>query len=216
MSQKPIFICITGIDGVGKTTHVNLILEYLREKGIKCQYKWLRFHHFFSLPLLAFCRIVGYTRLSTLGGSQKCSYHEFYKSKYISVVYPWILFFDTSILTIINVYIPMFFGTSIVCDRFVYDTLIDIAVATKDHEIYKKTIGKLFVKLIPKNAHFVMLALDKSLIFSRRPELKEDLTFDERYTLYEDLSFEFNIDVEENSGSASQVKCSIINRLFRC
>lgn len=216
MSQKSIFICIIGIDGVGKTTHVNLILEYLREKGIKCQYKWLRFHHFFSLPLLAFCRIVGYTRLSTLGDSHKCSYHEFYKSKYISVLYPWILFFDTAIFTIINVYIPMFFGTSIVCDRFVYDTLIDVAVATNDHEIYKKTIGKLFVKLIPRNSHFVMLVLDKSLIFSRRPELKEDLTFDERYTLYEDLSSEFNIDVEENSGNASQVKCSIINRLFRC
>lgn len=216
MSQKPIFICITGIDGVGKTTHVNLILEHLRKKGIKCQYKWLRFHHFFSLPLLAFCRIAGYTHLSTLGHFQKCSYHEFYKSRCVSTVYPWVLFFDTSIFAIIRVYIPMFFGTSIVCDRFIYDTLIDVAVATKDQEIYKKPIGKLFLKLIPKNAHFVMLALDKSIIFSRRPELKEDLTFDERYALYEALSSQFNIDVEANSGSMSQVNCSIINRLFRC
>lgn len=121
MNQKPMFICITGIDGVGKTTHVNLIMGYLREKGIKCQYKWLRSHYFFSLPLLAFCRIAGYTRVSTLGDSQKCSYHEFYKSRFVSAFYPWILFFDTLLFTTIKVYIPMFFGTSIVCDRFVYE-----------------------------------------------------------------------------------------------
>jgi len=216
MSQKPMFICITGIDGVGKTTHVNLILEHLREKGIKCQYKWLRFHHLFSLPLLAFCRVAGYTRLSTLGNSQQCSYHEFYKSKLISAIYPWILFFDTFLFTIIKVYIPMFFGISIVCDRFVYDTLIDMAIATKDPEIYKKSVGKLFLILIPKNSRVVMLNLEKSIIISRRPELKDDLTFDERYALYRDLSSRFNIHIEENCDNMRQVNCSIINGLFRC
>jgi thymidylate kinase len=214
--NRTMFICITGIDGVGKTTHVNLIIKHLHGKGIKCQYKWLRFHHLFSLPLLAFCRVAGYTRVSTLGDSQKCSYHEFYKSRFVSSIYPWILFVDTFLFTTIKVYIPMFFGISIVCDRFVYDTLIDLAVATKYSDIHKKRVGKLFLKLIPKNAHFVMLSLEKSTILLRRPELKNDLTFDERYALYEYLSSQFNIDVEENRGSMSQVNCSIINRLFRC
>jgi thymidylate kinase len=208
MSQKPMFICITGIDGVGKTTHVNLIIEHLREKGIKCQYKWLRFHHLFSLPLLAFCRVAGYTRLSTLGNFQKCSYHEFYKSRFVSAIYPWILFFDTFLFTTIKVYIPMFFGTSIVCDRFVYDTLIDIAVATKDHEIYKKSVGKLFLKLIPKNARFVMLDLDKSTIFSRRSELKNDLTFGERYELYTEFSRLFDITIVYN-GNINSIDSTI-------
>lgn len=213
MIQKPMFICITGIDGVGKTTHVNLILEHLRKKGIKCQYKWLRFHHLFSLPLLAFCRVAGYTRVSTLGGSQKCSYHEFYKSRLISTIYPWILFFDTLLFTTIKVYIPMFFGTSIVCDRFVYDTLIDVAVATKDYEIYRKHVGKLFLKLIPKNAHFVMLDLDKSTIFLRRPELKNDLTFDERYGLYQNFVNLFSIAVVDNNDNAKNVNKLIISVL---
>jgi thymidylate kinase len=213
MSQKPMFICITGIDGVGKTTHVNLIIEHLRKKGIKCQYKWLRFHHLFSLPLLAFCRVAGYTRMSALGDSQKCSYHEFYKSRFVSAVYPWILFFDTFLFTTIKVYIPMFFGTSIVCDRFVYDTLIDLAVATKDHEIYKKPVGKLFLKLIPKNARFVMLDLDKSTIFSRRLELKDDLTFDERYALYQDFVNLFRIDVVDNDDNIASINKLIISNV---
>jgi thymidylate kinase len=213
MSQKPMFICITGIDGVGKTTHINLILKHLREKGIKCQYKWLRFHYLFSLPLLAFCRVVGYTRLSTLGNSQRCSYHEFYKSRFVSDIYPWILFFDTFLFITIKVYIPMFFGISIVCDRFVYDTLIDTDVATKDHEIYKKPVGKLFLKLIPKNGKFIMLFLEKPLIFLRRPELKDDVTFDERYVLYESYARIFGIDIAFNGGTINEVNNSILNIL---
>jgi thymidylate kinase len=211
MTQKPMFICITGIDGVGKTTHVNLILGHLKEKGIKCQYKWLRFHHLFSLPLLAFCRIAGYTRLSTLGGTQKCSYHEFYRSRLISTLYPWILLIDTTIFTTIKVYIPMLLGNSIVCDRFVYDTLIDIAVATKNHEIHNKKVGKLFLKLIPKNANFVMLNLDKKVILSRRNELKDDMTFDERFALYQRYTDMFSIDIVNNENTIEEVKNSIIN-----
>src|SRR5664280_84573 len=192
MNRKPMFICIMGIDGVGKTTHVNLIIEHLRGKGIKCQYKWLRFHHCFSLPLLAFCRVAGYTRVSTLGGIQKCSYHEFYRSEFISSVYPWVLFFDMFLFTSIKVYVPMILGKTIVCDRFVYDTMVDLAVATKNYDIYRKYIGRLFLKLIPKNSKFIMLTLDKPTIFLRRCELKDDLTFDERYALYVKLSDVFD------------------------
>jgi len=213
MKQKPMFICITGIDGVGKTTHVNLLLEHLREKGIKCQYKWLRFHHYFSLPLLAFCRVAGYTRVSTLGGKQKCSYHEFYRSKVVSFIYPWILLLDTALSTTVKVYIPMLFGNTIVCDRFVYDTLIDLAVATKDPEIYKKPVGKLFLSLIPNNAKFVMLTLDKQTILSRRPELKDDITFNERYNLYRLFADRFGLDIIDNSGLFKNVNSSVKNML---
>ena len=207
------FICITGIDGVGKTTHVNLILEHLRNKGIKCEYKWLRFHHLISLPLLAFCRLAGYTRVSTLGGTQKCSYHEFYRSGFISFVYPWLLLMDTVLFTTVKVYIPMFSGTTIVCDRFVYDTLIDVAVATRDHKIYNRAVGKMFSKLMPVNARIVMLSLDKTTVLSRRGELMDDVTFDERYALYRSFSDEFGIRVVDNGGAVMDVNRLIISEL---
>jgi thymidylate kinase len=199
------FICITGIDGVGKTTHVNLLLEHLREKGIKCQYKWLRFHHYLSLPLLAFCRVAGYTRVSTLGGTQKCSYHEFYRSKIISSVYPWLLLMDTALSTTLKVYIPMLFGTTIVCDRFVYDTLIDLSVATKDYYIYKKLVGRLLLSLIPNNPRFLMLILSKQVIISRRNELADDATFDERFKLYLKYCDLFNLIVLDNEDLVEKV-----------
>ena len=164
MSNKPMFICITGIDGVGKTTHVNLILDISPEQGCQMQVPVATFSSaFVSLPLLAYCRLAGYTRVSSLGEKQKCSYHEFYRSKAVSAIYPCLLLIDTAIFMTIKVYIPMFFGTTIVCDRFVYDTLIDLAMAPGNQEIYKKIVGKLFLELIPQNSKFVCFILVKNL-----------------------------------------------------
>jgi thymidylate kinase len=214
MVSNPKLLCITGIDGVGKTTHVNLLLQYYNNNSIKCEYRWLRFHHFFSLPLLAVSRLLGYTRLSKLGNKQKCSYHEFYKSKTISFLYPWILFLDTIIFTMLLVYIPIvLFRINIVCDRFIYDTLIDLSIALKDDELYRKPIAKLFIMLMPKKSKIIMLNLDKSMIFSRRPELSEDQTFNERYDLYRKFAREFKIVIVENDQEISHISSLIINEM---
>ena len=103
----------------------------------------------------------------------------------------------------------MLFGITIVCDRFVYDTLIDLAVATKNPDIYTKPVGKLFLIMIPRNAKFIMLTLDKKTIVSRRPELKDDITFDERYELYGRLADRFGITTIENVDLCKNVSSSV-------
>jgi thymidylate kinase len=206
-------ICITGVDGVGKTTHAKLIFEQLKSRGIECRYEWLRFHYLFSMPLLAICRLTGHTRISTMGG-KKCSYHEFYRSRAISCIFPWLLLIDTSLFTALKVIVPMRLGSTIVCDRFIYDTLIDLCIAINDHRIYNKTIGKLFLKLIPRNAKFVILCLDKQEILSRRPELINDVTFDERYGLYQRFIKEFNLRSVYNNGSVDRVNQSIMDLII--
>lgn len=209
----PILICITGIDGVGKTTQAKLILEHLQNSGLKCRYEWFRFHHLISLPLLAICRIAGYTRTSNLAG-KNCSYHEFHKSMIVSLIYPWLLLIDTSLFAVVKIFIPMRLGSNIVCDRYIYDTLIDLCVAIKDFQIYKKRVGKLFLNLIPKNSRFIILCLDKQEIIARRPELIEDATFDERHGLYRLFIDEFQIDVVFNDKSINEVNESIIHILI--
>lgn len=212
-SQKPLFICISGVDGTGKTTQANLILSHLRNHGIKCKYEWFRFHHLMSLPLLVFCRIAGYTRISTIGG-RECSYHEFYKSKIISRLYPWFLLADTSLFAVAKIYIPMWLGSSIVCDRFVYDTLVDISIAVRDNKIYKKRVGHLFLKLIPLRSKFIVLYLDKEEILSRRRELIDDTTFDERYCLYQFMIDELHIEAINNNRTIDETNELIENILF--
>lgn len=214
MNKKPMFICIMGIDGVGKTAHANLILQYLSNRGIRSKYLWGRCYHCISLPLFAFSRLAGYTYSPSIEGKQICTNHEFYRSNTLSSICPWLLWLDMVIFTIIKIQIPMYLGKTIVCDRFIYDSLIDIAISTRDQEIYKKFVCGLFLDLIPKNAQFIMLDLEKPTILSRRPEIMYDTTFDDRYKLYERFKDIFKIITINNSGNIKDVNNLILNTIF--
>lgn len=152
------FICISGPDGTGKSTQVELLIDSLKEVGYHYEYRWLRFHHLLSLPLLAFARLIGLSEVKTLDSGEKIGYHYFYKSKIISFLYSILLLSDTAIYTTTKVYIPIYlFRKKIIYDRFIYDTLVDLMVSTGNYDIYKSNIGNLFLKLIPENTSAVML-----------------------------------------------------------
>ena len=52
-------ICLIGPDGTGKTTQAKALIDEFKKEGVICQYRWMRFLHFFSLPILAWARIAG-------------------------------------------------------------------------------------------------------------------------------------------------------------
>ena len=70
-----------------KSTQVNLLINYLKKKGVNSEYRWLRFHHFLSLPLLALARLLGLSEVKVLNNGEKIGYHYFYKSNLISTLY---------------------------------------------------------------------------------------------------------------------------------
>lgn len=189
-------ICIIGPDGTGKSTQANLLIDSLKKKGINCEYRWLRFHHFFSLPILGLARLLGLSEIKILKNGEKVGYHYFYKSKLISRLYSISLFVDTFIFTIVKVYIPMkLFNRNIACDRFIYDTLIDLMISTGNSNIYKSTLGNLFLRLIPKNNKSLMLIADENVLKARRDDVNYDKNLNSKINLYKKLAQKFEIPV---------------------
>ncbi|MDY6965775.1 MAG: hypothetical protein SVM80_07385 [Halobacteriota archaeon] len=212
--KKPLLICIVGIDGSGKTTQANMLLESLREEGVSCRYTWLRFHHLLSLPILAYARAMGLSEMKTLDGGGRIGYHYFYRSSFVSNLYPFFLFADTLIFTTLKIHMPMIlFGKTIACDRFIHDTIVDLMISTGDIEIYKSSIGKLFLKLIPKDARVVMLKVDENILIERRREIGQDKTLDKRIELYDRISDEFGLPVVDTKSSIGEVHEELIKKV---
>ena len=190
MYNLPKFICFTGIDGSGKTTYCNLIQKELKNRGIDTKYIWMRMNYFLTRPVLLFCRIVGLTKRPVIQG-KKTSIHEFHKSPIVAKIVQYLHLIDTFITYFFKIFIPSLRNKDLIfiCDRYIYDILIDFAVESKDKRIFEKRISRILKKIIIPNSRFYLVQTSKQKIFKRRPEVRLfDPDFDLRYSMYTKLS----------------------------
>jgi thymidylate kinase len=207
---NPSLICIIGVDGTGKTTHANMLVNFFKKNGIPCRYVWFRFFHFLSLPLLAYCRLFGLTIYEANNG-EKIGRHEFYKSKTISILYPYVLFIDMLPAYLFKIILPLNLGSVIICDRFIFDTLVDLMINLNNFSINKTIIGRLYLMLVPKNTKVVLLDLNESIIRKRRTDLARDQSLEARRIAYHQLAKDLNVPTIVNDGMIDDVN----NRIFR-
>ena len=190
---SPRFIYLAGADGTGKTTQVNLLMEYLREHSIRCRHVWLRFPRFlFSIPLLVYARWRGYSWYEVRGES-RYGYWNFANSWLLRRVFPWVYLVDVALASLLRVYVPLWFGRALVCDRFVLDMIVDLTVALDDRSFVYRYPGRLFLRFLPRAAQVGILALDAETIRRRRPDLRVDRRLEGRVAAYRRLAADTGI-----------------------
>jgi len=99
--QVPKVICLSGIDGSGKTTLSQMLANEFKKKGYKVHYVWMRYNHYFTKPLLGICRLVGLTKYYRIE-NYRIGFHLFYKSKPISILFIFLKLIDTYIATVLK------------------------------------------------------------------------------------------------------------------
>lgn len=198
---------ITGPDGSGKTTYLKELELYFSNKGIVSEYIWLRSPKIFSKPLMAYCRLVGLTKCTIINGI-KYGRHEFYRSKYVSKLFPWLQLIDQKIkICLVN----KAFKSSpvILLDRFSLDTLADLMVDTKNFDLHKTYVGRSFINSIPQGTNIIVLSVREEFIRDRKLDTRFDQTIADRIKAYRVLSDELNLKVVDNNKDYKIVKKEI-------
>ena len=189
----------TGSDGCGKTTYINLLEDYFRNKKLKTHYIWIRSPKIFSKPLMLYCRIVKLTRYNIINGV-KYGVHDFSKSKLVSTLFPLLQLVDYYIRNLsIKKEIKKTKADVIIYDRHALDTLVDLIVDTKRFDLHKTVIGKLFIKMIPKNAKIILLHVDDEIIRKRKIDTLHDVNLSARIKAFQMLCNDLNITVVNNN-----------------
>ena len=203
---------IAGSDGSGKTTLLKDLEKKLMENSVSTIHIWLRSPKIFSKPLMAYCRMVGLTKYKTIDGI-KYGKHEFYRSSFISWLFP--------ILQLLDFKIKWLFERRkinskdiVLFDRFNLDTLSDLMVDTKRMNLHKTWVGRQFINLSPNNCKSIILKVDAAIVRERKLDTLHDEHLEEKIKTFQILSKDLNIKLVENNLDYLIVKNEVINYMI--
>jgi thymidylate kinase len=178
-------IYIYGPDGSGKSTICKELVKLYNNKGINVTYRWMRFNHYTSKVLNAIGHLMGLSYYKTYPDGTRIGYHQYYKSRFFSTTYCMFTIFDSVIALIFKLWLPLLINKKIVIvDRFVFDTMVDLAIDTHNSNLPLNWQGILLKKILPPRTLFIYIDVDKDIIFKRRPDIKWDENFSMKMKLY--------------------------------
>ena len=211
--NKGVFVYITGCDGTGKSTQARLMLEHYRAQGIEPDHLWLRFPFFLTLPLLVYARLRGLSWYEERNGVKQ-GYWDFRRSWLLRTLLPWVLLIDATGAAMFKVFRPLRRGKTIVCERFVFDMIVDLSLALGDPDFHRKLPGRLFLRLLPKGAHCTILTLDVDTLRQRRSDLEVDRLLSKRLDGFQRLAEDLNLPVLSSRESVEEVNRRVVERIM--
>jgi len=181
------YVIISGIDGCGKTTVIERLRERFEAKGLKIHCEWLRYSHILVKPVHGLCRLVGLSRKYKV--NSECIWrHEFYRNQIFCSLYVFLTWLDTWLSRL-----KLDLKTTgrkidiVICDRWVNDILIDLAVDTRREQLLYGKWYQRFIRILPKNSKQYLITRDTRDILSARPQSVQDTNFSFRHRLYKQL-----------------------------
>ena len=207
-NKIPDLICITGVDGSGKTSLTNWLLEYLADQDYKVESVWSRFNNYLSKPLLALTRITGHNHRSNIDGV-KYGFHDFKKLYVYRELFALLQGIDTNIAAYFKITKKKLTVDCLVCERSPWDTLVDVIVDTGSDSFVYKWMSGLYLKQVRGKSLVLFIDRDYKKIVSCRSELLHDYKMEEKIATYRELAKKEDWMQIDNNNSIEETKNKI-------
>jgi len=127
-------------------------------------------------------RLTGFTRYKS-HGKYRVGTHYFHRLPF-RILFPVLVFADTIAYYIVKVWIPSKLGYIIVCDRWVHDILVDVAIDTHNSHFFNTLVGRLLYGLASRATVVLLFDAPDHVLDARRPETRLDPYANKRRLFY--------------------------------
>lgn len=213
--ESPDFVCIVGTDGSGKTTQCRRLHQTLEQEGHNVRYSWCKFES----------KLLQYVVQAVKGvfakkGEDMSSYDK-RKEKKNSILsnrlvrIPFLLFILIHYYTqvIRDIWIPLLRGKTVVCDRYVYDTVVDITV---DFGYSVETARKLlaiYQRLIPQPDIVIYLEVEPKVSLERKDDIPNEEFVREKKAVYDALMADTGATIVSGHDTIDEVETNILREI---
>ena len=192
-----------GPDGAGKTTIARVIARRLQDRGIRTRISWMR------SPRISTLAVLGILRLSNIAKTVRMGDHDDVHTDvkghpFLLHLFAWSVTFDYFLGYFGKVSVPKrLLRRTILCDRFVWDALVDLGLASGlDEGFLDLPQGRILLKLARAHRSVLVSTTPEELV-RRRPILSLDPRLARRLRLYHVFAERFGFG-EVDSGTASE------------
>lgn len=173
--MRKLFICFVGTDGSGKSTLVNNVFNRMQKTNMRVIKRYGRFIPILIRPIITLGRKIFFKNDITFNEYERYLIMKkaIYKKRFKLVkAYFYLLTFDYFFQILFKIAIPHKFGYSIICDRYIYDTIInDMAV---DSDLTLSSVHNIlsrFWSLFPKPDLVFLLNVPEQVAMNRKTDI---------------------------------------------
>jgi len=166
-------VCFSGQDGTGKTKHSKLLQNELAQRNIHTDYVWSRGIGLSIEPFLRLGRLLFLGSKLSRSSKYVSKRRILLKREPIRTLWTYIMLADEILLSLFKVRIPLLFGRTVICDRYILDVLVDAKCEFGKDVSW--SIQECIKKLAPKpKTHFVLDA-EPEEIMARKKDLNPEI-----------------------------------------
>lgn len=195
-NNKGLLICITGVDGSGKTTQAKLLLDWLENRNVKCAYLWNRGEAHLRKGLISLGRTV-LLKSQYLKPTPNVDVYNVYQSRKSRMFRNrTIRFLWATLVRAEHIFqtrkktIPLLnSGTVVISDRYIWDSQIDLAVSfCCDNQWLLNKENTFVINCVPRPDinFFIDIPIDVAL--SRKNDIPSREYIENRIGLYRFLA----------------------------
>ncbi|MGD0494735.1 MAG: hypothetical protein ABSB28_01685 [Candidatus Bathyarchaeia archaeon] len=167
----PTLIHFFGPDGSGKSTHVDILLNLLKEQEPRVKKIWLRSPHTVAFLLWRLFIKVGFYRVVSNPFGDPVRLPAVNRKGSLRTLWALVEFF--SVLPLIaRIRFLMLRGYKCIAERYVLDTIVTVAYFIGDMNFLTSRISSLLFRFIPPDTLFIFLDSDYGTVFRRRAHLR--------------------------------------------
>jgi thymidylate kinase len=203
-------ICFNGIDGSGKSLQAHRLLEQLRAAGYPAVYVWSGGRAPLTRPLAQLSKSILRRRRSTgaaraeaaASSSQDSPYRSYlsftqgiFKRRLVRTIWLHVSLLEHMGEIWTRIVPHLLRGRIVVCDRYLYDRLVNIAVLcnTGPDELRRQLrVARLYWVPRPRKWFFIDTPAD--VAFSRKDDVPDILYLERRIPLYETIADAFKLE----------------------
>lgn len=218
--KRGVFVCLTGIDGSGKTTLAAALRARLVARGVRAGYARCKYE---SILMNAAVAVAKWT-LSRRGMNMNDFSERYqtkkalFQSRFLRRAYHLAIRISYVPQIWFKVRLPLMLGRSIVCDRYIYDTVVDLAADTgmSPDEAHQTALG--YLRLAPKPDLLFVLDVDGETAWQRNLAKRDHLTLhyiDERREIYLALAKRLKAETIDSSRKSEELERQVWERLLQ-